>query len=265
MKNIILTLIITLSLNAFAQVGINTTNPDPSSILDVESTTSGFLPPRMTEIQMNDIDSPAEGLILYCTDCVPKGVRVFDGTHWSNLLDTVIYTSTSQLDALGYPAGEYTFNFPGTGLQVLFYQDNLETGVGYVRVFSSLYGGNATVNHVDKDIPFTKFLVQRNDGAHKQSAYFNTSRLFNTSLESTVSNGGTRTGYKVFIGYAGGHGIYNTSQAQCSWTNSGGSVGAGFNGTDCGSYPNALFWGTGNSGTGVYSNRNGTWEIWIAN
>ena len=214
---------------------------------------------------MNDIDSPAEGLILYCTDCVPKGVRVFDGTHWSNLLDTVIYTSTSQLDALGYPAGEYTFNFPGTGLQVLYYQDNLETGVGYVRVFSSLYGGNATVNHVDKDIPFTKFLVQRNDGAHKQSAYFNTSRLFNTSLESTVSNGGTRTGYRVYIGHAGGHGIYNTSQAQCSWTNSGGSVGEGFNGTDCGSYPNALFWGTGNSGTGVYSNRNGTWEIWIAN
>ena len=83
MKNIILTLIITLSLNAFAQVGVNTTNPDPSAILDVESTTSGFLPPRMTEIQMDDIFEPAEGLVIYCTDCNSRGLRVFDGSSWT--------------------------------------------------------------------------------------------------------------------------------------------------------------------------------------
>jgi hypothetical protein len=85
MKNIILTLIITLSLNAFAQVGVNTTNPDPSAILDVESTTSGFLPPRMTEIQMNDINSPAEGLIVYCTDCFSNGLQSFDGVKWQSI------------------------------------------------------------------------------------------------------------------------------------------------------------------------------------
>ena len=83
MKNIILTLIITLSLNAFAQVGVNTTNPDPSAVLDVESTTSGFLPPRMTEIQMDDIFEPAEGLVIYCTDCDSRGLRVFDGSSWT--------------------------------------------------------------------------------------------------------------------------------------------------------------------------------------
>lgn len=83
MKNIILTLIITLSLNAFAQVGVNSTNPDPSAVLDVESTTSGFLPPRMTEIQMDDIFEPAEGLVIYCTDCDSRGLRVFDGSSWT--------------------------------------------------------------------------------------------------------------------------------------------------------------------------------------
>ena len=85
MKNIILTLIITLSLNAFAQVGVNTTNPDPSAVLDVESTTSGFLPPRMTEIQMDDIFEPAEGLIVYCTDCVSNGLQSFDGVKWQSI------------------------------------------------------------------------------------------------------------------------------------------------------------------------------------
>jgi len=47
----------------FAQVGINTDNstPDPSAMLDVKSTTSGMLVPRMTVDQRNAIVSPAEG------------------------------------------------------------------------------------------------------------------------------------------------------------------------------------------------------------
>ncbi|UCC95013.1 MAG: hypothetical protein JSW40_09450 [Candidatus Omnitrophota bacterium] len=44
-------------------VGIGTTNPQAS--LDVTSTTSGFLPPRMNTDQRNRIDSVAEGMIIY--------------------------------------------------------------------------------------------------------------------------------------------------------------------------------------------------------
>jgi hypothetical protein len=44
------TLILVLFCNyyGFSQVGIGTTSPDPSSSLDITSTTQGFLPPRMT-------------------------------------------------------------------------------------------------------------------------------------------------------------------------------------------------------------------------
>jgi hypothetical protein len=38
-----------------------------SSILDIRSTTKGFLPPRMTTTQINAIASPAEGLVAYNT------------------------------------------------------------------------------------------------------------------------------------------------------------------------------------------------------
>jgi hypothetical protein len=38
-----------------------------SSILDVKSTTRGFLPPRMTTAQRTAISSPAAGLIVYDT------------------------------------------------------------------------------------------------------------------------------------------------------------------------------------------------------
>ncbi len=52
-----------------AQVGINNTNstPDPSAMLDVKSTSSGLLVPRMTQQQIMAIASPANGLQVFCT------------------------------------------------------------------------------------------------------------------------------------------------------------------------------------------------------
>lgn len=58
------------STGAFAQtgsVGINTTTPDPSAVLDVVSITKGILPPRMTNDQLKAIVNPAEGLTAYNT------------------------------------------------------------------------------------------------------------------------------------------------------------------------------------------------------
>ncbi|MBL7747364.1 MAG: hypothetical protein JNM19_08065 [Chitinophagaceae bacterium] len=54
-------------------VAVGTALPHASAKLDVTSTTQGFLPPRMTNAQMNAIASPADGLIIYCTDCSPAG------------------------------------------------------------------------------------------------------------------------------------------------------------------------------------------------
>lgn len=55
----------------FAQdnnVGIGTITPDPSAKLEVESTESGVLIPRMNTLQRQAIASPAEGLLVYDTD-----------------------------------------------------------------------------------------------------------------------------------------------------------------------------------------------------
>jgi hypothetical protein len=46
-------------------VGIGTTSPNASALLDVYSTTQGLLPPRMTTTQRNAISSPAMGLTIY--------------------------------------------------------------------------------------------------------------------------------------------------------------------------------------------------------
>ena len=70
MKNIF-TLIAAVLITATtsAQVGIGTTTPDASSALDITSTTGGLLVPRMTAAQRDAITSPAQGLIIFCTDC----------------------------------------------------------------------------------------------------------------------------------------------------------------------------------------------------
>lgn len=52
----------------YTQVGIGTTTPNASSVLDITSTTQGFLTPRMTTAQRIAIVTPADGLVVYDTD-----------------------------------------------------------------------------------------------------------------------------------------------------------------------------------------------------
>ena len=58
-----------LTATTYAQVGIGTTTPEPSAALDITSTTKGLLIPRMTAAERDTITSPAQGLIIFCTNC----------------------------------------------------------------------------------------------------------------------------------------------------------------------------------------------------
>jgi DNA-directed RNA polymerase beta subunit len=62
---------------------LGTTTNAASSILTMESTTQGFLPPRMTTTQRNAIASPATGLIIY--NSTDNLVQAYNGTSWINL------------------------------------------------------------------------------------------------------------------------------------------------------------------------------------
>jgi len=91
------------SVNA-QSVGINSDGsaPNSSALLDVNSTTKGFLTPRMTAAQIALISSPATGLLVYQTDDT-TGFYYFNGTNW-----TLVGTGNS--------SGTITSIATGTGL-----------------------------------------------------------------------------------------------------------------------------------------------------
>jgi len=85
-KLTLLVAVIATSFTTFAQVGIGTTTPNASAALDITSTTSGLLPPRMTEAQRNVISTPAAGLMVYCTNCGTGEPQYYNGTSWVNMV-----------------------------------------------------------------------------------------------------------------------------------------------------------------------------------
>ena len=99
------------SFTSIAQVGVGTVSPDASAALEIESTTSGLLPPRMTTVERDLINSgaPAEGLTIYNTDT--KCLELYNGTDWISVCSGSVVTSpplTTQVASNGI-GGTYTF------------------------------------------------------------------------------------------------------------------------------------------------------------
>lgn len=73
---------------AYAQVGIGTTAPNASSMLDITSTNSGLLIPRVALTSVSDVTtiaSPATSLLVYNSGFSPNGYYYFNGTIWVQL------------------------------------------------------------------------------------------------------------------------------------------------------------------------------------
>lgn len=88
MKKIVLLFLISATCgSAYAQkdnVGIGTTKPDQSAVLDLNSQTKGFLTPRMTLQQRSAIQNPAKGLLVFQTDML-AGFYFYNGDEWKSL------------------------------------------------------------------------------------------------------------------------------------------------------------------------------------
>ena len=65
-------------------IGLGTASIDASALFQMDSTSKGFLPPRMTQAQREAIASPAQGLIVYQTNGV-IGLYIYSNSVWRTL------------------------------------------------------------------------------------------------------------------------------------------------------------------------------------
>jgi hypothetical protein len=69
----------------FITLAIGSSTINASAQLDLQSTTKGFLPNRMTNAQRTAISSPAIGLMVYCTDTI-EGLYIYKSTGWTFII-----------------------------------------------------------------------------------------------------------------------------------------------------------------------------------
>lgn len=93
-KLLLLCILMSICSTLFAQVGIGTSSPDPSSILDITATNKGLLIPRVALSSINNsiIDGKfknATGLLIYNTNSslsAGSGFYYWDGAIWNAMI-----------------------------------------------------------------------------------------------------------------------------------------------------------------------------------
>lgn len=101
MKKIYLfTIIILVQWNSFSQVGIGTTTPNASSSLDISSTSTGLLIPRVSLIDISNgtapVSAPATSLLVYNTNTAVTGGNGAGYYFWNGSVWTKLFTAIDQ-------------------------------------------------------------------------------------------------------------------------------------------------------------------------
>lgn len=96
-------------------VGVGTTTPNASALMEVSSTTKGLLIPRMTQANRNAIASPATGLLIFQTDNTP-GFYYYSGSVWKSVKEFSSNTPYSIGDSI---QGGFIFYLDPSGVHGL--------------------------------------------------------------------------------------------------------------------------------------------------
>lgn len=135
---------------AAQNVGVNTTTPNASAMLDVVSTNSGILVPRMTMTQRDAISLPATSLLIYQSDntpgfyynsgtpAAPVWVMIGGGSAAGEWTDAGIYLHPNEnTSARVYEDNNlYGFNYSGLA-GIAGYFESTETSVDNIGVFGA--------------------------------------------------------------------------------------------------------------------------------
>jgi hypothetical protein len=135
-----------------------------SAILQVTSTTKGFLPPRMTTTQKNAISSPATGLVVY--DTTLSGIALYNGTNWQNVL--VPNSNNNVLIGTTTDNGQGTLQNTGSaflgGLQVGGLTFSTSTTATTSTIFYYFNGGSGQTLTLPSTVGISSYFLIKNAG-----------------------------------------------------------------------------------------------------
>jgi hypothetical protein len=237
-------------------VGIGTTKPDQSAILDVSSSSKGLLMPRLTLQQRNSIQNPAKGLMVYQTDMI-SGFYYFDGSSWKS-----IGSNTSEKSVAADP-NDWSFggntpaagSFLGTnagGIPLVFKVSGQESGIinnatghtalGFQAGKAGIVAGTGNGNTAIGWRALTNSTGITNTAVGQQSLEANTTGAGNVAIGFQALTGNLTSSNNMAIGY----------RALASVTGgSGGNMAIGSNSLEHTT-------GQSNTGIGVASGKNKT-------
>lgn len=147
-KKVLLSLCFITSTIAFAQVGIGTETPDPSSILHIQSNSKGLLAPRMTTTERNAIVSLAESLLVYDTTEQAFYFYLSSTSEWIRLSDsnTVMRTNFKLIQSAADLSSELT---AGGGSKYLLSSNTLYEVNGTILLPNPIELNNAMIQGVN--------------------------------------------------------------------------------------------------------------------
>lgn len=109
-----------------------------SAVLDLRSTSKGFLPPRMTTAQKNAISSPADGLVVFDTNL--GRVAVDDGAVWQTLgqpTTSTLTTSSGDVTVTGGNRATYSHYWAADGDADLVFSSVVDGDTGTLLVWAA--------------------------------------------------------------------------------------------------------------------------------
>jgi hypothetical protein len=199
------------STSAVAQtnVGIGTTTPSASAILDLTSTSMGFLAPRMTTLLRTAIASPATGLLVY--DITLTTFYYYNGTLWLPLTSAAagwLLTGNS-----GTSPGT---NFVGTtdAQDLVFKTNSVE---GYRLTSGGLLGVGVTAPTQKLEV-HGNIKIDSSGGTASQLQFQNPAGTFNSTFQAGAQSANIT--YTLPLSQGSSNTVLtNNGAGTLSWTN----------------------------------------------
>ncbi len=206
---------------ASGSVGIGTTTPNASALLEIKSTNKGLLIPRMSKAKRDAIASPAKGLLIYQNDNTP-GFYYYNGTKWKQMGEGIGANQT--LSNLTHPTSVNQSLIPNNDntkilgnstkqWKALYLSDGIYKGKMRVFYYDDInenfaIGDSALINNVSGTGAY-------NTSLGSKTLVSNTTGYYNTAVGSYALNSNATGGFNTASGASAlrfnTDGIYNTA------------------------------------------------------